>query len=142
MLEEGLHGFLAAAPSITAIIGTSDTRSDKASGIFPSQMPEDTPLPAIVYVETGTGEDIMTMDGPSSLHNCRKQFTCYAKNYFDAKRLAREVRIVLENFVGLLPDGTEVQNMWRVGEQDAFSEAPFIYQAPVEFEIWYVDTGN
>jgi hypothetical protein len=141
VLGEGLYILLTQSPTITALLGTTTTRTDKKTGIFPVTLPESTPMPAIVYSDVH-GEGVMSMDGPDALQFSRMQFSCYGENYADAKRLAREVRRVLEAFTGVLSEGTIIGNMQRVGEVDAFEEAPFIFQTPVDIAITYEDVGR
>jgi hypothetical protein len=138
MLQEGISQALAAAAPITALIGTPGSRADQTTGIFPIQMPESATLPAIVYFDVH-GDGLMTMDGPDPMQFARVQFSCYGKSYGDSKRLARAVRQFLENFAGILPDGTPIGSMRRVSEVDTFEDAPFIYHTPVDIEIVYQD---
>jgi hypothetical protein len=54
----------------------------------------------------------------------------------------KAVRGTLENFTGMLPDGTNLQNAETVLEADAFEYAPLDYVAPLEVELLYDDTGS
>jgi hypothetical protein len=141
MLDEGLYQLLGAQTSIGAILGTQNSRADQTSGIFGGQAPDAPVLPVIV-VEQIAGESIMSFDGPDKTRRARFQFTCRSKTRLGAKQLMRAARSVLDNFVGLLPDGTEIQNMQTVLEADSFEYAPFDYAAPLDVEITYVDSGQ
>jgi hypothetical protein len=144
MLEEGLNALLAGASTITAIVGTPATRTDKpkpTTGIFPVQMPEGTPLPALVYSQI-SGEGNPSYDGANSLHQCRISFGCYGSSYGDSKRLQRAVRQLLEGFHATLSDGTPVDNAVLVLELDAFEDAPFSFNAPIDFLLVYADIGS
>lgn len=135
MLQEGLKSFLSANPQIFALVGTR---------VYASQLPEISaaaPLPAIVYREIH-GDGVFSMDGADQLQFSRMQFSCYGKNYADAKRMARMLRLVFEGFTGDLPDGTQIQHIERQSELDLFEDAPFIYCTPIDFQIVYVDSGS
>lgn len=140
MLGEGINQTLLAASPITAIIGTPATRKDGRSGIWPVQMPEAATYPAIVFSQI-SGDGNPSYDGANSLHQCRISFGCYGKNYADSKRLQVAVRQLFEGFHGVLPDGTPVDNVILELELDAFEDAPFSYNAPIDFLFVYVDTG-
>jgi Protein of unknown function (DUF3168) len=137
MLVEGLYSLLTRSPAVTAIVAPS-ARSDKTTGVFSGEMPEGTPVPAIVFRQVD-GKGLMTMDGPDGRQFVRMQFSCYAKSYLASKQLARAVRQTLEKFTGALDEGTPVDNMETVTESDTFEEVPFLYHTPVDFEIQYSD---
>lgn len=147
MLNEGLKRLLATTSAVTAIVGTQQSRSqasegrDQSSGIFFDQAPKDSEQPLIVYAEIhGDGE--MTMDGPDPLQYARVQFSCYATDYANSKRLARVVRQTLEVFTGALYEGTTIDSMRRVGEIDTFEEAPSLFLTAVDFEVAYEDLSS
>jgi hypothetical protein len=140
MLGEGINQFLLAASTITAIIGTPATRKDGRSGIWPVQMPEASTMPAIVLSQI-SGEGNPSHDGANALHQCRISFGCYGSNYGDSKRLQRAIRQLFEAYHGTLPDGTPVDNAILVLELDAFEDAPFSYNAPIDFQFVYADTA-
>jgi hypothetical protein len=144
MLEEGLNQLLVNASSIQAIVGTPATRKDKpkpTTGIFPVQMPESTPLPALIYSQI-SGEGNPSLDGANSLHQCRISFGCYGDSYGDAKRLQRAVRQLLEGLHTTLAEGTPVDNVILLLELDSFEDGPFSYNAPIDFLFVYADIGS
>ena len=140
MLGEGINQLLLAATPITAIIGTPATRKDGRSGIWPVQMPESSTMPAIVFSQI-SGEGNPSYDGANALHQCRMSFGCYGSCYGDSKRLQVAVRQLLEGLHMVLPDGTPVDNAVLVLELDAFEDAPFSYNSPIDFLFVYTDTG-
>jgi hypothetical protein len=95
-----------------------------------------------VVIEQIDGEGIMTFDGPDPARYARFKFSCHSDSRLGAKQLLRIVREVLENFVGPLPDGTELQNAQTVLETDTFEYAPFAFVAALEVEMMYADTGS
>jgi hypothetical protein len=140
MLGEGINQLLLAATPITALIGTPATRDDGKSGVWPVQAPESATYPMIVYSQI-SGEGNPSYDGANALHQCRISFGCYGENYGDSKRLQVAIRQLIEGFHGVLPDGTPVDNAVLVLELDAFEDAPFSYNSPIDFLFVYTDTG-
>jgi hypothetical protein len=147
MLAEGLVNLLLLDSPTVAILGTPaqrqalDSQGRSTTGVFAAQMPEGAVLPAVVFTDIHS-DDMMTMDGPDPFTMARMQFSCYGASYADSKRLARAVRQLFENFTGTLADLSQIDSMRRIGEMDAFEDAPFSYAAHVDFEIAYrIDPG-
>jgi hypothetical protein len=116
MLSEGLWALLTETPSIVALIGTPDTRSDGTSGVFPVTMPERTPMPALVISQIAGGRDNV-MEEPSGLRTARITFTAHGANYLQTKQLAKAVRDTLDGikpFVPTAPRSTWGQSSSRV----------------------------
>jgi hypothetical protein len=144
MLSEGLVNLLLTTDPVKSLLAArkpAKPNEPAGAGIRPSTMPEGYPLPAIVYREIH-GDGLMTMDGPDALQFSRMEFGCYGKTYAESKILARGVRQILEAFTGALSDGTVIGTMQRVGEVDAFEDAPFVYMTPVDVAITYLDVGS
>ena len=147
MLAEGLVALLLSDTGVVGINGTpaarqaQDPQGRLNPGVFAVQMPEGIKLPAIVYLVI-SDEDLMTLDGPNAFTSARVQFSCYGTQYADSQRLCRAVRLALENFQGILVDGTEIDSIHRVSELDAFEDAPFGYATHVDFEVSYRDIGT
>lgn len=138
MLVEGISKMLKAAATITALVGTPATRKDNSPGIFPVQSPEQTPTPFVVYSQI-SGDGNPSLDGANALHQCRLSFSCYGSTYLDAKKLQRAIRQLFEGYSGELPDGTPAENFVLVLETDAFEDGPFLFNAPIDFQVVYVD---
>jgi hypothetical protein len=137
MLAEGLVNLLLSDGPTVAILGMKAARGG-TTGIFAGSMPEGTVLPAIVYVDVHAADE-MTLDGPDAFTMQRMQFSCYGNSYADAKRLAAAVRNAFESVQGALSDGSQVDSIHRVGEMDAFEDAPFSYATHLDFEAAYRD---
>lgn len=138
MLAEGLYQLLSGEPAIQEAVAQM---TDQTYAIFPVQMPDECPMPALVTMQIA-GAGLPTMDGAEAFHTARIQFSCYGKTFLDAKRLATATRRFLEGYKGTLPDGTEVDSMILVLETDGFEEAPFIFHVPFDLEVSYRDVGD
>lgn len=143
MLTDGLYSLIIADPAVSAILATRafPTGAAKTSGVYPGQSPQADPLPDIVYTQIH-GAGLMSMDGPDPLKFARFQFSCYGATYLSSKKLARALLNALENFTGLLVDGTVIGSMQRAGETDAFQEAPFVFATHADVYITYEDLGT
>jgi hypothetical protein len=139
MLSEGLYALLASSDSVTAITGTAQTRKDQTTGIFPGQMPESTPLPALVYSQLAAS-GLTSLDGANVFHTARMQFTCYGSAYADAKRLASAIKTALEGLHQTLPDGTEVDHAELNGELDQFEDAPYSFSTALDLTFAFRET--
>lgn len=133
MLGEGLYTLLSTTSSITAIVAQLP---DGTSAIFPTQMPEATPLPNIVLKQiAGAGDPIM--EGVSGFKTARVQFSCRGHSYENTRQLAMAVRNLFDSMQATLPDGTEVDVAVVLLDSDNFEEAPFVYHAPVDVEFYF-----
>src|SRR5690348_8536175 len=143
MLVEGLYTLITSDATITALLNARQTSpgAPKTSGVFPLQMPEGDPLPAIVYQEI-FGAGTITQDGPDPLQYSRMQFDVYGPTYLVAKKLARALRQLLEGTTGQLADGTLLFSVERVSEMDAFEEEPFVFRAVLDVHVSYDDLSG
>lgn len=144
MLQEGLTNLLLNTDPVKSILAARKPPKPNeplGAGVRPTTMPEGYALPAIVYREIH-GDGLMTMDGPDVMQFSRMEFGCYGNSYSESKVLARAVRQLLEGFTGVLSEGTVIGSMQRIGEVDAFEDAPFGYLTPVEMQITYLDVGS
>jgi hypothetical protein len=121
MLPEGLYNLLTNAAPITALLGTPLTRSDKTSGCFPMQAPDEPTLP---YLITGqlTGENEQSFDGPNRFMSVRYRISSWSSTARNAKLLANTTKLFLNGFRGTLSDGTVVQSVIDISEADATEE--------------------
>jgi hypothetical protein len=139
MIQEGLVNLLANDTDVSGIVGKP--RTDGTSGIFQGQMPKEAPLPAVVYTVVHA-QDEMTMDGPDAFTMTRMQFSSYAGSYADSVHLSRAVRQALENFQGILSDGSDVDSIHRIGETDAFDYEPFTFVTHLDVMVAFRDQGT
>jgi hypothetical protein len=145
MLVEGLQAYLAANSELQARLGTTSSRSDKTTGIFPGIAPDSVPLPYIVMSQI-TGEALSeTYQGTGRLLAERWRFSCYGPSYKSAKDLAKALRRNLISLDGALAAGSaEVHGSWFRLEADDFESIPHgtLYATHLDFEINYHDNDN
>ena len=142
MLFEGLFTLLSGEATITALVGTKSSRKDRTTGVFAGRPDESCDMPCISFAEIHGEGMANSLAGPDSLQVCRLQFLYSDVTYAGAKRLARTVRIFLENFTGSLSDGTQVASMLRIAEADTPIEGSDLFHTAQDFTIRYTDSGT
>lgn len=145
MLVEGLQTVLAADATMQTQLGTPANRSDKSTGIFPVQAPDEVPAPWLVYQQISGNPLQESMQGTGRLTTSRWRFTCYGSTYKQAKVLAKTLRLVILALDGAMAGAqshTEVHGAWHRLELDDAEPMPrgTIYATHLDFEIVYLDT--
>ena len=138
MIEAGLYQRLAADDGVSAIA---------ADRIFPVILPEtmlnpDATVPAALTYQVITNlPDYTLSDGVVSL-KARIQIDAWASTYGAAKTLMLAVKASLDNFTGVLPDGTEVANTWRENAAaDGYDRESRLYRVTAEYFVIYADAA-
>ena len=98
MIAVGLATLLRSTPAVTDIVGTN---------IYYLIMPEEAPMPALRFQVIG-GQSYPTFQN-SGLQKQRIQFDCYAVNALQADQLRDALIAFLNQFRGVLSDGTNLQ---------------------------------
>ena len=139
MLVEGLAAFIPSNPVIAAALNVG-TRSDGTTGVFPAIAPDEAIMPYIVMQQL-TRETIMSYQGVNRLQYARFRFSCYGPSYRTAKTLAEDLKQLLDGFVGLLADGTAVENTIPGTEVDDIESAfkATLYATHVDYEFVFLD---
>ena len=112
MIEAGLIALIKADPTLSTLI---------ASRLYLLNLPETPAMPAVTMRLVSTKEDY-TLDGPLGLVQVRLQIDSYAAMYSDAKAVSTALRSLLNGYSGTLPNGCEVFDISRDGEQSGFDE--------------------
>ena len=108
-----------------------------ADAVYPTRLPEDATLPALVYQQL-TGPRDYTHSGEGAPHRTRWQVTCWAATYAAAKALAAEAVAALSAWTET--SGTHVTDAVAfVGnETDLYDPAAQLYYVPVDVTILFV----
>lgn len=142
MIVEGLYSVLSTNASLQALLGTATSRTDSTTGIFPALLPEEVPMPALVYQQIA-GEALQTsMQGTGPLTSTRFRFTSYGSTYKQARELGRVLNQVLLSITGTLPAGeAEVHGVWLKLDADDAESIPHgtLYANHRDYEINYID---
>jgi hypothetical protein len=141
MLIEALQTYLAADAGLQAQLGTTTSRPDKTTGIFPIAAPSSVPMPYVVCQQV-SGEPLQTsMAGAGRLQTSRWRFSCYGTTYKNSKVLARALREALLALYPFSGNGVEIHGAWLKLEADDWDEIPHgtIYGTHLDFDIVYLD---
>lgn len=127
LIEDGLYAHLSAQSNIASIVGDR---------IYPSLLPQEPVLPAIVFHNVGSNP-VSRQDGKPTLERSRFQIDCYAESNRDARVLAKTVRDALESYVGMM--GAFAVRAVFVLEYgiDDFDDVPNDFRISSEYEIWH-----
>lgn len=142
MLTEGFYAVLAANTALQALLGTTTTRSDSSTGIFPMLAPDEVPMPYIVYQQVSGSPLQESMAGTGALTTSRWRFSSYGTTYSGAKELARVLNQIMLSLDGELPAGeAEVHGVWLKLNADDSEPIPHgtIYANHLDYEINYID---
>lgn len=141
MFQVGLFEFVTSQPTITAILGA--TRTDNTTGFFYMIGISQAQLPYMVYQRI-SGAPSRTMLGANAYQYSRWRFSCYAASQLQAAQLAEALKLVFAAWIGMLPDGTVVENVVQEFEADDIETAlrGTIYATHVDFTFNYVDNGS
>jgi len=115
MLVEGIQAVMAADTGLQSILGTPTTRSDKSTGLFPTQAPDEVPEPWIVYSQVSGSPLQEAYAGTGRLFTSRWRLSCYGSSYKQAKQLARALKACLVGIQG--PISILVSNVPTVAAQ-------------------------
>lgn len=141
MLQSDLYTLITDDVGVSALIGTTSSRSDKTSGLFLSQAKQNSPQPLIVYTQI-SGNTVPMMEGASALQPARLQFACYGDTPEDAKTLARSMKKLLVGLNTTFASGVRVDYCSLALELDAYEEAPGSYVTQLDFEFLFADTDG
>lgn len=108
--------------------------------IFPMLLPEDAPIPAIVYSPVFASYD-SALQGDTGFVRQTIQFVCHGKTFKKARELSRLVKRVFQNFHGDMC-GLEIQAVFIKSDYEyngntALKFSMEEYLSSIEFEFYY-----
>lgn len=143
MLAEGISAYLAADTGLQAQLGTTSTRPDKSTGLFPTQAPDEVPQPWIVYSQV-SGQPLQeSYEGTGRLTTSRWRFSCYGSTFKQAKLLAQALREAMIAMAGPLTGNVQVEGSWVRLEMDEAEPMPkgTIFVTHCDFEVNFIDAN-
>jgi len=127
-LEEALFAYLKDYAGLKALVSTR---------IYPLILPQPPTLPAVTYFKVSMVNK-RTLASPSNvLKQVRIQFSCWANTYSEAKDVAEQVKLALQDFRGEMggAGGVQVLDGNVINEQDLYETDTGIYHVPVDVLI-------
>ena len=111
------------APGLSELIGNK---------VFALVIPQGTKLPCITFQRLG-GSPANTLVGASGLEEIDLQIDVYAKNYGEAKAVAKAVRAAM-------PPNGEVFGAHLIEDQDLYEDGTNYFRVSMEFKVWFLET--
>jgi hypothetical protein len=109
--------------------------------VYPSLMPQNPTLPAIVYTLI-SGQQEESHDGPSGLARPRYQFDCYAETATGAFALSEALRLALHGFSGTLggSGGVTCGGILFAGKRVLYESETRIHRVSIDYLIWHEES--
>jgi hypothetical protein len=136
MFEKGVYMLLAADTGVSSYVG---------NGIYWTLQPKGTGVPSIVLSIVAT-KDLYAAAGCTGLREALIQVDAYATDYYSCRATSRAARLLLENFIGNLPDADATDVIASFIEKDwdmpyEPGAKGFIFRSLLEVRLHYYDTS-
>lgn len=112
--QSGYTGLLAALIAANGAAPGAD--SLPGSAVFENELPRGYQLPAIAVHQYGGTQDY-DFGGPLDVVEDQVQLDCYGKDSASCRALSKAAKDLLQSYVGILPDGTVVQAVFKERDQ-------------------------
>lgn len=102
------------------------------SKVFPLFIPSGNYLPCVTFQRLG-GRPANTLSGASGLEEIDLQIDVWAKNYGEAKTIAKAVRAAM-------PTSGDVFGAHLIEDQDLYEDGTNYFRVNMEFKVWFLET--
>lgn len=126
-IEEGLFKYLSSYQGLIALVGDR---------IYPYVMPDGCEKPSITYQRIGT-EVVHTMQNDPGLTSPLFQINCWSEDFLDLLKVAKQVKLALQDFSGLMGD-IAVQSVSLEDERQEYESDTKLHSIQLDFLIWYI----
>lgn len=133
MIEDGLHRLITADAGFIAIA------EDRLYPLILPEMAINSVLQPSASYQLITAVPDYTLDGPTGMVKARIQIDTWASTYAGSKALTEAIRLLLDGYAGVLPDGTAVQNIWRENVTDSFEPGSRLYRTLTDWRIIFAE---
>jgi hypothetical protein len=127
MLETGLVALLKSDSTVASLCSTR---------IYPMLLPESPVLPSVTF-QTISSVSQYTNDGHTGFTKTRLQIDVWGSTYLAVKTLSEAIRKVLEDYTGVLSDGTSVHNISRDNSTDLYEDQAYLYRVQTDWLILF-----
>lgn len=129
MIEEGLVQLITSDPRFQQIA---------ADRLYPLLLPDETNDPSATYQVISTVA-LYTNDGSTGFITSRIQFDAWSQVYAECKTIAAAIRAALEDFTGMLSEGTRVLNIMLDNSTDLYEGNARLYRVTADFKVQYLE---
>ena len=116
--------------------------AEVGSRIYPEIMPEDCPLPAIVYAPVLCKYD-SALTGDTGFVRQTIQIVCHGETFMKARLLSRKVKAALQDFhgdmEGLNIQATFIKTDYELNGNTALKFNTESYQSSLEFDFYFTE---
>lgn len=100
--------------------------------VFALVIPQGTKLPCVTFQRLG-GSPANTLAGASGLEEIDLQIDVWAKNYGEAKAIAKAVRAAMP------PSGPQF-SAHLIEDQDLYEDGTNYFRVSMEYKVWFLET--
>ena len=126
-IEEALFSRLSTFTGLSALVG---------SRIYPMLMPQNCVNPAITYQKI-SGAVVQAFQKDTNLAHPIFQVSCWGKTYQEVKGVAKQIKLALRDFSGLMGGAVPVSAVLIQGEVDDYETDSKTFSIKIDFEIWH-----
>lgn len=128
-IEEAIEYALLDYVNLTTLVSTR---------IYPSELPQKCPLPAVVYERASTiSHSAMGQD--TGTYESIWRLSCHASTFTAARNVCDQVRQALQRWRGTY-DYIEIKDSFLEGESTEYLNDVDVHEVIQEFKIWYYST--
>ena len=102
------------------------------SKVFPLFIPSGNYLPCVTFQRLG-GRPANTLAGPSGLEEIDLQIDVWARDYDEAKAIAKAVRAAM-------PSSGPRFSAHLIEDQDLYEDGTNYFRVNMEFKVWFLET--
>lgn len=124
MIEDALYSHLSGHAGLTALV---------SARIYPMVLPQNPSYPAVTYKKI-SGPRETSKAGPSGTVRARMQIDCWAESYAAAKQVAKQVRLAMATFSGLIADVT-INKTTQQNDLDVYEPEDSVYHDSLDFIV-------
>jgi len=135
--EDAVYHILASSPRVARYVGFE---------IFPVAVPKGAEFPFIVYRRANIARD-QSLGGPMFVPQVNLQIASWAMTHDEARRLADEVRLSLDGYIGAI-GGITIQGIRLVSETDDYldpiavgAQLPPAYETRQLYQIQWTESS-
>ena len=114
------------------LLEDADLSALVGSKVFPLFIPSGNYLPCITFQRIG-GSPANTLSGASGLEEIDLQIDVWARDYDEAKAIAKAVRAAM-------PPSGEVFGAHLVEDQDLYEDGTNYFRVSMEYKVWFLET--
>ena len=122
------------------LMGIAEINSVIQGRLYPEMLPEDAPLPSIVYSPVLANYD-SALQGDTGYVRQTIQFVCHAKTFGQARELSRLVKKALQDYTGnmngLIIQAVFIKTDYVYNGNTALKFSTDEYMSSIEFEIHF-----